>query len=159
MQLVAVAAIAENGVIGQDGEVPWTLPEDRRQYRARVADSPVILGRKTFEMMRDDLPGGTQVVLTSQDRTYEESTVTVVHGVEEAIEYLDDQDVETVYVLGGATVYEAFLPHLDELFLSRVPARPDGDATFPDFDRGEWTLVEEEPYDQFTLEHWRHASD
>jgi len=155
MQLIAVAAVAENGVIGRDGDVPWSLPADRRQYRARVADSPVILGRPTFESMRDDLPGGSQIVLTTTARQYPEPSVTVVNSVADALETLDARGVECAYVLGGATVYEQFLPHLTEMYLSRVPGRPAGTSFFPAFDRDAWKLLEATDHEGFTLEHWR----
>ena len=71
MKLVSVAAVAENGVIGRDGELPWeSIPADKRQYRNRVADAPVILGRRTFDSMRDDLPGSHQIVLSRAERDY-----------------------------------------------------------------------------------------
>jgi len=63
-ELISVAAVAENGVIGRNGELPWpSIPADKRQYRTRIADWPVILGRRTFDSMREDLPGTAQVVL------------------------------------------------------------------------------------------------
>ena len=87
MQLVSVAALAENRVIGNDGGVPWPdLPEDVRQYRARVAGSPVILGRRTFESMRGDLPGRRQIVVSRSVDAVDEPTAVVADGVDAAIE-------------------------------------------------------------------------
>ena len=87
MQLVSVAALAENRVIGNDGGVPWPdLPEDVRQYRARVAGSPVILGRQTFESMRGDLPGRRQIVVSRSVDAVDEPTAAVADGVDAAIE-------------------------------------------------------------------------
>ncbi|WP_066411335.1 dihydrofolate reductase [Halorubrum aethiopicum] len=87
MRLVSVAAVAENGVIGSDGEVPWPhIEADVRQYRERVADSPVILGRRTFDSMRDDLPGSRQIVVSRSVSSVDVPTAVVVDGVEAAIE-------------------------------------------------------------------------
>jgi len=87
VQLVSVAALAENRVIGNDGGVPWPdLPEDVRQYRARVAGSPVILGRRTFESMRGDLPGRRQIVVSRSVDAVDEPTAVVADGVDAAIE-------------------------------------------------------------------------
>ena len=87
MQLVSVAALAENRVIGNDGGVPWPdLPEDVRQYRDRVAGSPVILGRRTFESMRGDLPGRRQIVVSRSVDAVDEPTAAVADGVDAAIE-------------------------------------------------------------------------
>jgi dihydrofolate reductase len=86
VQLVSVAALAEDRVIGNDGGVPWPhLPEDVRQYRARVAGSPVILGRRTFESMRGNLPGRRQIVVSRSVDAVDEPTAVVADGVDAAI--------------------------------------------------------------------------
>jgi len=85
VQLVSVAALAENRVIGNDGGVPWPdLPEDVRQYRERVAGSPVILGRRTFDSMRGDLPGRRQIVVSRSVDAIDEPTALVADGVDAA---------------------------------------------------------------------------
>jgi hypothetical protein len=72
MELISIAAVAENGVIGQDEELPWeSIPADKRQYRVRIADSPVILGRVTFDSMRNDHPGTAQIVLGRSESTFD----------------------------------------------------------------------------------------
>lgn len=159
MELVAVAAVSENGVIGKDGDLPWpSIPADRRQYRARVADAPVVLGRRTFESMQDDLPGAAQVVMSRTPRTYPVETARHASTVEEALEVLESLGAERAYVLGGAEVYELFVPHVDRMVLSRVPGTFDGDAHFPAWDPDEWRLVSRQPDEGFTLEEWVRAS-
>jgi len=159
MRLVSVAAVAENGVIGNDGEVPWPhLPADVKQYRERVADSPVILGRRTFESMRGDLPGTAQVVVSRSVDAVEEPTAVVAGGVDEAIELardrLEERADDTVYVLGGGAIYDLFQPHIDGMALSHVEGGYEGDTRFPGFDESEWTIVAETDYDGFTLREW-----
>jgi len=155
VELVSVAAVSDNLAIGRDGEIPWeSLPEDRRQYRERVADSPVILGRRTFESMRDDLPGRVQVVVSREERSYEESSARPVTGVEEALAAVAETGAETAYVLGGAAIYELFLPHVDRMVLSRVPGEYEADAFYPEWDESEWERVSETPYENFTLQEW-----
>jgi len=86
VRLVSVAALAENRVIGRDGEVPWPhIEADVRQYRERVAGSPVILGRRTFDSMRDDLPGSRQIVVSRSVDAVDVPTAVVANGVEEAL--------------------------------------------------------------------------
>lgn len=155
MELVSVAAISENLVIGDNGEIPWEhLPEDHRQYRERVADDPVILGRWTFDAMREDLPGRAQVVLSRSDREYGIETAHHASGVEAAIAQVRALDAETAYVLGGADIYALFQSHLDRMVLSRVPGEYGGDAFYPEWDDSEWDLVSEDPCEGFTLQHW-----
>lgn len=155
MELITVAAVAENGVIGRDGERPWTRPQaDRRQYSNRIADSPVIVGRKTFASMRDDPPGVAQIVLSRSEREYGADTTHNVSGVEDALETLDSLGAEQAYVVGGAQVYELFQPLVDKMVLSRIPGEYDGDAYFPEWDVTEWHRVRTVDYDEFTLEAW-----
>ena len=157
--LISVAAVAENGVIGDDGEIPWeSLPEDRRQYRARVADDAVALGRRTFEAMRSNLPGRAQIVLSRSNPSYDIETAAVVDGVEAAIEQARRLEADRLYVLGGGAIYGLFQPHLDRMVLSRVPGEYEGDTVYPDWDPADWDLVEQTPYDGFTVEEYRRRS-
>ncbi len=155
MELVSVAAVAENGVIGDDGELPWpSIPADRRQYRDRVAGHPVILGRRTFESMREDLPGSVQIVLSRTERTHDVPTAHHAGSVEEAVAVAESLGADRAYVIGGAAIYELFQPHVDRMVLSRVEGSYGGDRRYPDWDEADWRLVEREPHDRFTLEVW-----
>ncbi|WP_418284187.1 dihydrofolate reductase [Halorubrum sp. DTA46] len=161
MQLVSVAALAENRVIGRDGEVPWDhIEADVRQYRERVAGSPVILGRRTFDSMRDDLPGARQIVVSRSVDAIDVPTAAVADGVEAAIELAretvaeGDYPDETVYVLGGGAIYELFQPHVDRMALSHVHGAYEGDTRFPAWDDDEWAVDSETAYDRFTLREW-----
>lgn len=158
MDLVSVAAIAENRAIGKDGEIPWlSLPADKRQYRARIADSPVILGRVTFESMLEDLPGAVQIVVSRSRTQFGVDTAYGASSVEEAIEVAEERDAETAYVIGGAGIYELFQPHLDRMVLTRVPGEYEADAFYPEWDEAAWTLVETTTYDDFVVEEWERA--
>lgn len=153
MEIVAVAAVAENGVIGDGRTLPWDLPEEVRRYRKRVADAPVVLGRRTFEMF-DEPPGARQIVLSRSEREYATPSAVGVTTPEEAIDVTRESGADTLYVLGGAAIYEVFLPHCDRLLISRVDGEYEGDASFPAFDRDRWRLVSETRYAGYTLEEW-----
>lgn len=155
MELITVAAVAENGVIGRDGGLPWPrIPADERQYRERVADSPVILGRKKFDSMRGDPAGRVQVVLSRSEIDYDIESAHQASGVEEAKDALESLGHDRAYVIGGAAIYELFQPVVDRMVLSRIPGEYDGDAHFPGWDAGDWTLVDSTPHDEYTLEEW-----
>jgi len=153
MEIVSVAAVAENGVIGTGDSLPWQLPEESRRYRERVADDPVALGRRTFQLF-EDLPGREQVVLSRTERDWEQPAVHHASGVEDAVDVARALDGDTLYVLGGSAIYEAFLDVADRQLLSRVHGEYDGDAYYPEFDREAWTLADETEYDGYTLEEW-----
>ena len=159
MRLVSVAALAENRVIGNEGEVPWPhIEADVRQYRERVAGSPVILGRRTFDSMRDDLPGSRQIVVSRSVDAVDVPTARVANGDEAAIELAreaaTERGVDTVYVLGGGGIYDLFQPHLDGMILSHVDGVYDGDTYYPEWDPAEWEVAAETAYDRFTLREW-----
>lgn len=155
MELVSVAAVAANGVIGRDGEIPWeNIEADTGQYRERVADAPVIMGRVTFESMVDSLPGTAQVVLSRSERTFDVETAHHAAGVEEAVAVVESLDAGRAFVIGGAGIYRLFQQVVDRMVLSRVPGEYDGDAFYPEWDADEWTRVETVQYDEFTVEEW-----
>lgn len=157
MELASVAALADNRVIGRNGEVPWDFPEDKRQYRARVADAPVILGRRTFESMLDDLPGRVQIVLSRTARDSSIQSAEYVTSVQDAIDLAATHTVDTTYVIGGAAIYHLFQPHLDRMILTRVPGTYEGDAYYPEWEPANWTLVDETTYEGFTVQDWKRA--
>ena len=155
MELVSVAALAENRAIGIDGETPWeSIPADRRQYRERVANDPVILGRRTFELMRDDLPGRAQIVLSRTEQTYDVETASHAGSVTDAVAEAERLGATTAYVLGGGDIYALFQPHLDRMVLSRVPGEYDADTFYPEWNEQVWTRTAQTPQDGFTLEEW-----
>jgi dihydrofolate reductase len=160
VELISVAAVAENGVIGRGRELPWpSIPADKQQYRDRIADWPVILGRRTFESMRSDLPGQTQIVLSRSVQEFDIESAIHASGVEEAIATAADLDASRAYVIGGGAVYELFQPHIDRMVLSRVHEKYDGDTYFPGWSEDDWKLVDSTEYDRFTLERWIRAGD
>lgn len=164
MRLVSVAALAENRVIGRDGEVPWPhIEADVRQYRERVAGSPVIVGRRTFDSMRHDPPGSRQIVVSRSVDAVAVPTAVVASGDAEAIELAReaaaDLGVETAYVLGGGVVYALFQPRLDGMVLSHVDGAYEGDTRYPEWDEAEWEVAAETDRDGFTLREWVRRGD
>lgn len=159
VELISVAAIAENRVLGNDGELPWpSIPADKRQYRERIADWPVVLGRRTFDSMRDDLPGTVQIVLSRSETEFGVESAHHAAGVDETLDILDALGYDRAYVIGGAAIYELFQPVIDRMVLSRIPGAYDGDTYFPEWDRNAWERAEQTPYEEFTLEEWVRAS-
>jgi dihydrofolate reductase len=159
MELISVAAVAENGVIGRDGELPWpSIPADKRQYRDRIADDPVILGRVTFESMLDDLPGTAQIVLSRSQTEFDVDSAYHAEGVDDAVAIAESLGADRAYVIGGGGIYDLFQPAVDRMVLSRVAGEYEGDSFFSDWDRTEWDLIETTEYDRFTLEEWVRAA-
>ena len=157
MELVSVAALADNRVIADGDRIPWgRLPADREQYRARVAEDPVVLGRRTFDAMGADPAGRVQVVLSRTEREYDRETTHHAGGIEAALELATELGDDTVYVLGGGEVYRGFQPRLDRMVLSHVHGEYSGDTYYPEWGE-EWVVVSERAHERFTLREWVRA--
>ena len=160
MELVSVAAIGDNRVIGDDGELPWpSIPADKQQYRERIATDPVILGRVTFESMLDDLPGAAQIVLSRSTQEFDVPTAHHASGVDDAVAVAENLGADTAYVIGGAVIYDLFQPYIDRMVLSRVAGAYEGDSFYPEWDDEAWTLESTTEYDRFRLEEWVRVDD
>jgi dihydrofolate reductase len=139
MSLSFILAIAENGVIGQDGRLPWRLSADLKRFKQRTMGHCLIMGRRTFDSLGKPLPGRTSIVLTRHPERPLPAGVHVARSVDEALA-IAAGDSEP-FVIGGAEIYRLFLPLAQRLYLTRVVAAVDGDTRFelPPLDN--WRLV------------------
>ena len=156
-RVTMVAAVAENGVIGAEQDIPWHLPEDFKHFKATTMGHVLLLGRTTHEGIGRPLPGRETVVLTSNPDWSDEG-VHVAHTIVEALELADriaaDHPGMEVMVGGGAAVYDAAMPYADVQVISEVPLSPEGDTHYPQFNPKRWREVRREPRDGFTIVWW-----
>ncbi len=138
-----VVALADNGVIGRDGGLPWHLPADLKRFREITWGHPIVMGRRTHESIGRVLPGRLNLVI-SRDPHCAAAGCVVVPDLEAALAAAGA--VPEVMIVGGAAVYAAALPRATRLFLTEVHARVDGDVRFPDFDRSAWRETAREPH-------------
>jgi len=125
----AIVAMAEGRVIGNAGQIPWHLPEDFKFFKATTMGHAILMGRKTYESIGKPLPGRENIVLS---RTMPETLgVTVVRSVEEIQEPTDGRDL---FVIGGEEIYRLLLPKVQELYVTKVPRKIEGDTHFPEFE-------------------------
>ncbi len=141
MKIVLVAAIGENHVIGKDGQLPWKIRSDLRHFRALTLDKPVIMGRKTFELIGKPLDRRTNIVIT-RDAKFAAEGVETAPSLQAALE-LARKDAETrggdeIMVIGGADIFAAAMPLADRLEITHVHAAPEGDVYFPVIDMKHW---------------------
>jgi len=134
-----VVAAARNGVIGQGNRMPWHLPSDLAFFKRVTMGHPVVMGRKTYEAIGKPLPGRTNIVIT-RDPAFRAPGCVVVDSLDAA--YRAAGDVDEVFVIGGAQVYEAALPTVDRIYLTEVEAQIEGDTWFPRIDRSQWAETE-----------------
>jgi dihydrofolate reductase len=139
MKISIVVAMAANGVIGQDNQLPWRLPADLRHFKQTTMGKPILMGRKTYESIGRPLPGRTNIVIT-RDAGYTAEGCVVVHSIEAAMQAAASQD--EIMVIGGAEFYRQVLPYTDTIYLTRIHEDFEGDTYFPELNAGEWREVE-----------------
>ena len=141
-RVVLVAAVADNGVIGDGPDIPWRIPGEQAEFKALTLGHTLVMGRTTYESIGRPLPGRTTIVLT-RDPGWRAEGVLVAHDLDDALRLAAGLPGE-VMVAGGAQVYAAALPHADEQVLTEVHLRPEGDVRYPAFDRDEWVETRRE---------------
>jgi dihydrofolate reductase len=141
-----IAAVADNGVIGKDGALPWRIPADLRWFRERTMGHHVVMGRKTWASIGRPLPGRTNIVVSRNRDLAVPQGVVLVEGLAEAIERATTAGDDEVFVIGGAELYRAALPHADRIYLTRVHADVSGDTWFPAIDERAWVEVARESH-------------
>ena len=142
MQIVLIAAVADNGVIGQGGTMPWRLKSDMRRFVALTAGKPVVMGRKTWlSLPLRPLPRRTNIVVT-RDRAFTAPGVLVVPGLDSALKAARGdalrRGADAIMVLGGGDIYAQAMPFADRLEITQIHASPQGDARFPAIEPGIW---------------------
>jgi dihydrofolate reductase len=133
-ELVVIAAVAENNVIGNNGKLPWRIAEDLIRFREMTMGFPIIMGRKTHESIGRALPGRTNIVLSRS--LPKQKGIVVVPSFAEAIKYT--QNNQRAFFIGGQAVYQGAIHHAHRLEITRVHQSPIGDTYFPEIDQEYW---------------------
>ena len=141
--ITLIVARARNGVIGREGKLPWHLPADLKRFKALTMGSVMVMGRKTFDSLPGLLPGRRHIVVT-HDRNWRAEGAEVAHSAEEALSLAGD---ERISIIGGAQLFDLFLPLADRIELTEVLADVPGDTIMPDpRSSGEWREVASEEH-------------
>ena len=138
MEIILIVAVSRNGVIGKEGSIPWNLKEDTRFFKKKTSNSPVIMGRATYESIGKPLPDRLNIVITRSPKYIE--GIKKVATVEKAIEAASkNKDSKEIYIIGGENIYKEFLPIANRMLITEVELEiPEGDTFFPAWDINEW---------------------
>jgi dihydrofolate reductase len=144
MKISLIVAMAANRVIGSKGQMPWHLPADLKRFKQITWGSPIVMGRKTFEAIGKPLPGRSNIIV-SNNKNYRQPDCLVFNDVESVLRHCSQ--CAEVFVIGGATLYQALLPRADYLYLTEINKEFVGDTYFPEVDKGQWQEVEQQYID------------
>jgi len=143
VKIAIIVATDEQRLIGKENDLPWKLSADLQYFRKVTMGKPLIMGRNTHESIGRALPGRKNIVLTT-NKEYQAEGCCVVYSVAQALKACND--AEEVMVMGGASLYEQFLPQADRVYLTQVHARLEGDTWFPEWQQQEWQLISKDDH-------------
>jgi len=138
MEIILIAAVSKDKVIGRQGGIPWKIKEDLNFFKEKTLNSPIIMGRATYNSIGRPLPNRLNIVMTRSAKNTE--GVTEVTSVEKAIEAASvNKDSSKVYIIGGENIYKEFLPIAHRMIITEVDLYiKDGDTFFPEWNISEW---------------------
>ena len=142
MKISLIVAMARNRTIGLNNQMPWHLSADLKRFKQITMAHPIIMGRKTFDAIGKPLPGRTNIIV-SRNPDYKQDGCVIVDSIQAAINH-GCRLADEVFVIGGATLYEATLPLANTLYITQINQDFDGDTFFPVFNKAEWNEVERE---------------
>lgn len=140
-----IVAVDKHWAIGNKGQLLVTIPQDQKMFRDETLSKVLVMGRKTFESLPGGQPlyGRTNIILT-HDKTYRVNGATVCNSVEEVLEVLKGYPTEQIFIIGGQSIYEQFLPYCDVAHVTYIDFAYDADTHFPNLDKiPEWKIVME----------------
>ena len=139
MIISIIVAIGNNRVIGTKNFLPWKLPADMKHFRELTIGKPIIMGQRTFESIGKPLAGRTNIILT-KDINFRQQGCIIAHSIKEVMDKVKGN--EEVTIVGGASIYEQFLPLANRMYLTLIHHDFSGDAYFPEFDWDDWKETE-----------------
>ena len=152
MILSAIAAVAQNGIIGKDNDLIWHLPDDLKHFKNLTKGHTIIMGRKTWESIGSKpLPKRRHIIIT-RNANYFASGAEVVTSVEAAIALIEND--EQPFIVGGAEIYKLAMPFVKRLELTYVHHDFEGDTYFPEFDKNEWETTSETRHETDEKHQW-----
>jgi len=146
MIISIIAAMTKNSLIGKGNALPWRLPADMAHFKELTVNKTVLMGGNTFISIGKPLKDRVNIVLSNNPDFSAEGCL-IARSIEEAIGLAKKENAEELMVIGGASVYRQFLPITDKMYLTIIEGDFDGDIFFPEYDRGDWDVVEKKERD------------
>lgn len=141
----------KNRVIGGDNKVLWSLPEHLKRFRDITFNSPIIMGRKTFDLMGEPISDRENIIL-SRNNKLKINDCLVYNNITDIL--FDFKNRGEVFVIGGGEIYEQFFPYIDRIYVTSIDGDYKGDIHFPEYGHDLWTKFFESSFDGFTQETW-----
>ena len=140
--MTIIAAMDKNRLIGRDNDLPWRLSADLQNFKKLTSGNAIIMGRKTWDSLGRPLPNRRNIIIT-RDKSFTAEGAIVTHSFAEAMAAAEDMNS---FVIGGGQIYSIAIEDAKEMILTHVETEVEGDAWFPEFNKDEWQVAEEESF-------------
>ncbi|HLB41950.1 MAG TPA: dihydrofolate reductase [Gammaproteobacteria bacterium] len=141
----AIVAMTESRVIGKNNQLPWHLPADLKHFKAITTGHAILMGRKTFASIGKPLPHRTNLIMT-RDPLFQATGGLVMYNIQAAIHWATNNNIEKIFIIGGAEMYQQWLPYIQRIYMTIVHAQFEGDTYFPELQDNEWKEIKRETH-------------
>lgn len=150
LKKIIIAAVSQNGIIGNNGKIPWKSKSELNHFKITTLNSAIIFGRNTFESFDKSLNNRTNIII-SKTLTSQKKDLLIFPSLGNAYNYLRKNNFEKVFICGGYKIYLSALRNTDEMILSVMKFSVEGDTKFPKINYANWNLVKVENFDEFDV--------
>ena len=155
LKRIIIAAVSENGMIGNENQIPWKVKDEIEHFKRTTLNNPILFGRKTFESIGKPLNDRLNIVITKKPpQINNKANLIYFRCVKDAYNFLRKMQIEKVYICGGGKIYKNTIKHADEMIISRMHFKVDGNVKFPRVNLDLWQIQKRKKYDKFTVIHY-----
>ena len=139
MKISLIAAVSQNGVIGNGSKIPWHIPADFKHFKEITMGHHILMGKKTYESIGRILPGRTNIILSS-DENFKVEGAFVFDSIDKALKFAENNGETELMIIGGGSIYGTFYPMADKIYLTKVLRDFGGDIKFPEIEMEKWKV-------------------
>lgn len=152
MEKIIIAAVSKNGVIGNEGKIPWDCKAELQHFKKTTSGFPIIMGRKTWEAIGAPLKNRVNIVISRILKSSKKNKDHFVFpSLKKALAFCESNNHNKCYIIGGAQIYKAALPIADAIIISEMKFEVEGDTRFPEYKKREWKKLSTEELKEFAI--------
>lgn len=152
LEKIIIAAVSKNGVIGNEGKIPWDCKAEMQHFKKTTSGYPIIMGRKTWEAIGAPLKNRINIIISrSLKSSKKNKDHFVFSSLKKALAFCESNNQNKCYIIGGAQIYKAALSFADSLVISEMNFEVNGDAKFPEYKKLLWKEMSREDFKEFSI--------
>lgn len=151
MEKIIIAAVSSNGVIGNEGKIPWSCKAELQHFKKTTLGFPVIMGSRTWEAIGSPLKNRINIVLSKSGKVKPKESVVVFDSLNTALQFCEKQNYPKCFIIGGAQVYSSAFGTADKMLITKMKFEAEGDVYFPKFNENEWVETQSDNFKEFTI--------